>query len=177
MYYVNKYCSPIGDITLASNGKELTGLWFDEQKYFANNLPTKYKEKNLPIFEQTKKWLDIYFSGKSPDFMPPIAMEGISTFRKRVWEIMIDIPFGKTTTYGKIAKQIECETGKRVSAQAVGGAVGHNSISLIIPCHRVIGTNGKLTGYAGGLNKKVELLKLEGANISNLTMPKKDTAL
>ncbi len=172
MYYISKYHSPIGGITLASNGTELTGLWFDGQKYFADNLPAEYEEKDLPVFGQAKKWLDIYFSGKMPGFTPPLSMDGISPFRRRVWEIMMAIPFGQTSTYGKIAKQIETETGKKVSAQAVGGAVGHNSISLIIPCHRVIGTNGSLTGYAGGLDKKVKLLKMEGVNISGLTVPK-----
>lgn len=177
MFYTNKYNSPIGDITLASNGQELTGLWFDGQKYFADTLPDEYEEKDLPIFEQTKKWLDIYFSGKAPDFTPPLNLDGISPFRKRVWEIMLAIPFGQTSTYGKIAKQIAIETGKKVSGQAVGGAVGHNSISLIIPCHRVVGTNGSFTGYAGGIDKKIELLKLEGVDISKLTVPKKGTAL
>lgn len=177
MFYTSKYKSPIGGITLASNGKELTGLWFDGQKYFADTLPDEYEEKDLPIFEQTKKWLDTYFSGKAPDFTPPLDMGGISPFRKRVWEIMLAIPFGQTSTYGNIAKQIASETGKKVSGQAVGGAVGHNSISLIIPCHRVVGTNGSFTGYAGGIDKKIELLKLEGVDISKLTVPKKGTAL
>lgn len=172
MIYISKYHSPIGAITLASNGKELTGLWFDGQKYFADNLPEKYEEKDLPVFGQAKKWLDIYFSGEMPGFMPPLNMDGISPFRRRVWEIMMEIPFGQTSTYGKIAKQIEAETGKRASAQAVGGAVGHNSISLIVPCHRVVGTNGSLTGYAGGVDKKVKLLKMEGVDISKLTVTK-----
>lgn len=177
MFYISKYNSPIGGITLASNGTELTGLWFDGQKYFADTLPENYEEKDLPVFGQTKQWLDTYFSGKAPDFTPPLAFVGISPFRKRVWEIMIAIPFGHTSTYGNIAKQIGAETGKKVSAQAVGGAVGHNSISLIIPCHRVVGTNGSFTGYAGGISKKIELLKMEGVDISKLTVPKKGTAL
>lgn len=177
MFYTSKYNSSIGCITLASNGDELTGLWFDGQKYFADNLPEECEEKDLPIFALTRKWLDIYFSGKAPDFTPPLNMDGISPFRRRVWEIMLAIPFGHTSTYGKIAKQIADETSKKVSGQAVGGAVGHNSISLIIPCHRVVGTNGGLTGYAGGIDKKIELLKLEGVDISTLTIPKKGTAL
>ena len=110
-------------------------------------------------------------------FLSGIAMNGISPFRKRVWEIMLTIPYGQTLTYGKIAKQIEKETGKRASSQAVGGAVGHNSVGIIIPCHRVVGTNGSLTGYAGGLDKKIALLKLEGADISLFTVPSKGTAL
>lgn len=168
MFYINKYNSPIGVITLASNGKELTGLWFDGQKYFGNTLPKEYQEKPLLIFEQTKRWLDIYFSGKAPDFTPPICFDNGSSFRKRVWEILIDIPFGQTSTYGNIAKLIASKTGKFVSAQAVGGAIGHNPISLIIPCHRVVGANGSYTGYAGGVDKKIKLLKMEGVDISKL---------
>ncbi len=177
MFFISKYSSPLGGITLASNGKELTGLWFDGQKYFADNLPNEHEEKDLPIFAETKKWLDIYFSGKAPDFTPPVAMEGISPFRRRVWEIMLEIPFGKTLSYGEIANRIEKETGKRASAQAVGGAVGYNSVSLVIPCHRVVGANGSLTGYAGGTDKKIALLKMEGAYTSEPTLPKKGTAL
>ncbi len=177
MFYVSRYDSYLGEITLASNGKELTGLWFDGQKRFAGNLPEEYEEKELPIFVQTKKWLDIYFSGKAPDFTPPVAMDGISPFRKRVWEIMLDIPYGQTRTYGQIAKQIESETGKRVSAQAVGGAVGHNRVSIVIPCHRVIGSDGNLTGYSGGVVKKTALLIAEGADMTNMTIPKKGTAI
>lgn len=165
MFYKSTYDSPIGKITLASNGDKLTGLWLDGQKYYADTQPETCEEKDLPIFTETKKWLDIYFSGKNPDFLPPLSMEGISPFRKRVWEIMLEIPFGKTSTYGKIAAQIAAETGKKASAQAVGGAVGHNSISIIIPCHRVIGSDGSLTGYAGGLDKKIALLKNENTSI------------
>lgn len=167
MQYTSKYNSKLGEILLASDGKKLTGLWFVGQKYFADNLERENIEQDLPVFNQTKKWLDIYFSGEKPLFTPLLSLEGISSFRKRVWEIMLEIPFGKTSTYGAIAQQIECETGKRVSAQAVGGAVGHNSISIIIPCHRVIGTNAGLIGYAGGLDRKAELLKLEAINVSN----------
>lgn len=176
-YYIAKYLSPIGGITMASDGRALTGLWIDGQKYYADNLPGDYEEKDLPIFTQTKKWLDIYFTGSAPDFTPPLSMDGISPFRRRVWEIMLTIPFGRTTTYGSIAKQIEKESGRRVSAQAVGGAVGHNSISIVIPCHRVVGTGGNLTGYAGGIDKKIALLKNEGADISKFTMPKKGAAV
>lgn len=177
MFYVDRYESPLGGITLASNGAELTGLWFDGQKYFADNLSGQCEDKHLPVFDLTKKWLDIYFTGKAPDFTPPVAMVGISPFRKRVWEIMSDIPFGHTSTYGKIAQQISCETGRNVSAQAVGGAVGHNSVSLIIPCHRVVGTNGSLTGYAGGVDKKLKLLSMEGVDVTKFTIPEKGTAL
>ena len=177
MFYVGKYNSPIGEITFASNGSELTGLWLEGQKYYADNLLQNYEEKSLPIFDLTKKWLDVYFSGKEPDFVPPIAIVGVSPFRKRVWEILLTIPYGQTLTYGQIAKQIEQETGKRVSAQAVGGAVGHNSVSIVIPCHRVVGANGSLTGYAGGIDKKIALLKLEGVDVTKFTVPTKGTAL
>ena len=151
---------------MAGSGQALAGLWLDGQKYFADALLSGKEEKELPVFAQTKKWLDIYFTGKAPDFTPPLSMEGISPFRRRVWEIMLTIPFGQTMTYGNIAKLIEEETGKRVSAQAAGGAVGHNPISIIIPCHRVVGANGSLTGYAGGIEKKIRLLELEGADMS-----------
>ena len=162
---------------MASDGQSLTGLWFDGQKYFADNLPEEHIKRQLPVFMQAAEWLDVYFSGKAPNFTAPLSMEGISPFRKRVWEIMLEIPFGQVSTYGQIAKQIAAETGRNVSAQAVGGAVGHNSISLIIPCHRVVGTNGSITGYAGGIDKKLALLKMEGVDISKLFIPRKGTAL
>ncbi len=177
MQYTYHYNSPLGGITLASDGEALTGLWFDGQKYFGDRLLKNHEEKPLPVFSQTEKWLDVYFSGKAPDFTPPLNFEGVSPFRKRVWEIMLDIPFGQTSAYGRIAGQIARETGRKVSAQAVGGAVGHNSVSLIIPCHRVIGTNGSFTGYAGGIDKKIALLKLEGVDTDKLFAPKKGTAL
>lgn len=177
MYYISKYRSPVGDIMLACNERELVGLWLDGQKYFADTLPTDCEERETAVSEQTKKWLDVYFSGKAPDFTPPLCFAGISPFRRRVWEIMLEIPFGHTSTYGKIAKQIAVETGKKVSAQAVGGAVGHNAVSIIIPCHRVVGTGGSLTGYAGGIDKKIALLKIEGVDVSQFTLPKKGSAL
>lgn len=177
MTYTYHYTSPLGGIMLSSNGTELTGLWFDGQKYFGDTLPEKYTEKDLPIFKETKHWLDIYFSGKAPNFTPPLKME-TTPFRKAVWEIMLTIPYGKTMTYGDIARTIAEQKGLgKMSAQAVGGAVGHNSISLIIPCHRVVGTNGSLTGYAGGIKKKVQLLTMEKADMSGLFIPKKGTAL
>lgn len=177
MTYTYHYHSPLGGITLSSNGTELTGLWFDGQKYFGDTLSKDHEEKSLPIFEQVVRWLDIYFSGKAPDFTPPLLMK-TTPFRKAVWEIMLTIPFGQTMTYGEIADKIAKQKGlAKMSAQAVGGAVGHNSISLIIPCHRVVGTNGSLTGYAGGIEKKVQLLTLEKADMSALFVPKKGTAL
>ena len=171
------YQSPFGGITISSNGSKITGLWFDGQKYFGDTLPKNCEEKDLPVFEETKKWLDTYFSGKAPDFTPPLQMD-TTPFRKSVWEIMLTIPFGKTMTYGEIADRIAKQKGlAKMSAQAVGGAVGHNAISLIIPCHRVVGTSGSLTGYAGGIEKKVQLLTLEKTDMSAFFVPKKGTAL
>ena len=159
MNYTYHYSSPLGGITLVSGGKYLTGLCFDKKKYTTSN--NKRQEKLLPIFKQTVRWLNIYFSGKEPKFTPPLKMQ-TTPFRKQVWEIMLKIPYGKTITYGEIASKIAKKNGlKKMSAQAVGGAVGHNTIPIIIPCHRVIGTNGSLTGYDAGLSKKIKLLKLE----------------
>ena len=177
MEYIHHYESPLGPVTMASDGEALIGLWFDGQKYFADCLGMEQEEKMLPIFEQADQWLNIYFSGKKPDFIPPLSMK-TTEFRKAVWEIMLSIPYGKTMNYGEIADRIAKQKGlQKMSAQAVGGAVGHNSISLIIPCHRVVGANGSLTGYAGGIEKKVKLLELEGADMSDLFVPKKGTAL
>lgn len=172
MDYIYHYTSPLGGITLASDGKSLTGLWFDGQKHFADTLSAENSEAELPIFGQTIRWLDIYFSGKNPDFTPPLKMR-TTPFGKAVWEIMLTIPYGETITYGEIADKIAKQKGiERMSAQAVGGAVGRNSISLIIPCHRVVGTNGSLTGYAGGIDKKIKLLTLEKADLSRLFFSK-----
>lgn len=158
MDYTAHYMSPIGGITLASDGKALVGLWFDGQKYFADVLDPVHEERqDLEIFAETRRWLDMYFSGENPDFLPNIALRG-SEFRKAVWRKLLEIPYGQTTTYGALARSMHCK-----SAQAVGGAVGHNPLSLIVPCHRVVGTGGKLTGYAGGIDKKEWLLHMEGA--------------
>ena len=167
MEYLHHCDSPLGGITETSDGDHLTGLWFDCQKHFAGTLAsvqgTAYEEKALPVFEQTDAWLDIYFSGREPGFRPPLRAKA-TEFRRAVWEILLTIPYGKTMTYGEIADMIAVERRiARMSAQAVGGAVGHNPISLIIPCHRVVGTNGSLTGYAGGIDKKAALLEMEGA--------------
>ena len=168
---IHHYDSPLGGITLASDGVSLTGLWFDGQKYFGSTLSGDCQEKELPVFERTEKWLDIYFSGKAPDFTPPISLNG-TDFRKAVWEILLTIPFGHTMTYGEIAERAASQRGlSHMSAQAVGGAVGHNPVSLIIPCHRVVGSDGSLTGYAGGIDKKLWLLKMEGVDMSGLFVP------
>lgn len=161
MGYIYYYNSPLGRMTMSSDGEALTGLWFDFQKYFGSTLSENEEEKSLPVFDETMRWLDIYFQGKEPGFTPLMRPEG-TEFRRAVWEILLTIPYGKTMTYGEISKMIAKQKGiARMSAQAVGGAVGHNPISVIIPCHRVVGTNGNLTGYAGGIDKKIQLLKLE----------------
>ena len=177
MQYTHSYDSPLGRILLASDGAALTGLWFEGQKYYAAVLDKQHGEKSLPVFEQTKNWLDIYFSGREPDFTPPLAPVG-SEFRREVWELLCSIPYGKTVTYAELAAIIAERRGlSHMSAQAVGGAVGHNPISIIIPCHRVVGSGGSLTGYAGGIDRKVRLLSLEGADMSGLFVPETGTAL
>ena len=161
MDFIHHYQSPLGDLTLASDGNALTGIWFDRALYRGDFLSANSTEQRLPIFEQTDKWLDIYFSGKEPPFTPPLSIH-TTDFRKAVWEILLTIPYGKTMTYGEIAKQIAMQKGlNRMSAQAVGGAVGHNAFVLIIPCHRVIGADGSLTGYGPGLDIKAKLLEME----------------
>ena len=161
MDFTHRFNSPLGGITMASDGEALTGLWFDGQKYFAASLEKEHEERMLPVFELADKWLDLYFSGSEPGFLPPLLMR-TTEFRKTVWEILLTIPYGKTMTYGEIADRIVAGRGlSRMSAQAVGGAVAHNAISLMIPCHRVVGMDGSLTGYAGGLEKKIRLLELE----------------
>lgn len=163
MQYTSHYISPYGEIFLVADKIGLTGLWFKGQKYFALGLDKEHEEKEIYIFKKVKQWLDEYFSGKEPDFSVPLHFTG-TDFQNRVWKILCTIPFGQTMTYLEIAKQIASEKGlPRMSAQAVGGAVAHNKISIIVPCHRVIGTNGSLTGYAGGIDKKIKLLQLEKA--------------
>ena len=177
MTSIQHYRSPLGGILLAADEIGLTGLWFDGEKYFADNLPARHTVEETPILAETKRWLDIYFTGREPGFLPPLHPIG-SAFRRSVWEILLRIPYGQTTTYGEIARQLAAERGLiRMSAQAVGGAVGHNEISILIPCHRVVGMSGSLTGYAGGISKKVKLLELERVDMSALFVPTKGTAL
>ena len=165
MNYIHHYASPLGSITLASDGKALTGLWFDGQKHFPNNLTADSTEAELPVFAQTVNWLDTYFSGKAPDFTPTLSLH-TTPFRRAVCEVLLTIPYGQTMTYGEIAGILAEQRGiPRMSAQAVGSAVGHNPIAIIIPCHRVIGADGSLTGYAGGLDRKTRLLRLERTGI------------
>ena len=173
MVYTCHYESPLGDILLAADEIGLTGLWFDGEKYYADNLPAEHTARETPILAEVKRWLSVYFSGREPDFLPPLHPQG-SAFRQAVWEILLQIPYGQTTTYGEISAKLAQKQGlARMSAQAVGGAVGHNEISIIIPCHRVVGTNGSLTGYAGGIDKKIRLLELEHTDTSRFFVPKK----
>ncbi len=177
MEYTTHYDSPLGKLTLAGDGENLTGLWFDGQKYAPYPSPESPAPQELPVFIRTRQWLDIYFSGKAPGFTPPLSVNG-SDFRQAVWKILLTIPFGRTMTYGEIAKEIAARKGiKKMSAQAVGGAVGHNPVSIIVPCHRVIGANKNLTGYAGGIERKVRLLTIEHVDMSGLSIPKTGTAL
>lgn len=159
MEFVSEYLSPMGNMIMASDGTALTGLWFEGQKYFPENLPTQRQE--LPVFADVRKWLDIYFDRREPGFTPLLKLNG-TAFQTEVWDILLSIPYGKTMTYGEIAAEIAKKRGiLRMSSQAVGGAVGRNRISVIVPCHRVIGSDGSLTGYAGGIGIKAELLRIE----------------
>lgn len=179
MYYSTTYASPVGLLMLASDGDNLVGLWVEGQKYHGDTILEAMTEKDdMPVFNAVKKWLDSYFAGEKPDVsklsLAPIGSE----FRQGVWSILREIPYGEVITYGDIAKKMALKMNKEsMSSQAVGGAVGHNPISIIIPCHRVVGSNGSLTGYAGGVGTKKKLLELEGVDMSNLFMPKKGTAL
>ena len=155
---MNRYDSPLGTLLLVSDGTALCGLYFEDQKHFPDL--SGLKTQSLPVFEETSAWLDLYFQGRVPDFTPPLSLHG-SAFRLAVWNNLLTIPYGKVTTYGEIAMELAETSGCRQSAQAVGGAVGHNPVSLIILCHRVIGRNGNLTGYAAGLFRKEALLSLE----------------
>lgn len=179
MIYTSTYKSPIGNLLIASKDNKLVGLWMEDQKYYLSNFKEEIVEtENLEILVKTKKWLDRYFNGEKPKIneleISPIGSE----FRKTVWEILKNIPYGEVITYNDIAKELAKQKGiKKMSAQAVGGAVGHNPISIIIPCHRVVGTNGSLTGYAGGIKKKIYLLEHEKVNMDKLFVPTKGTAL
>lgn len=170
-FYKTNYTSPFGNIVIASDGENLSGLWLEGQKYFAYTVNGNLIENNdLEIFKQTKTWLNKYFQGSKPKISELSLKPNGSQFRQRIWQLLCEIPYGSVTTYGEIANTIAKEKGiEKMSAQAVGGAVGHNPISIIIPCHRVIGSNGNLTGYAGGIETKIKLLNLEGVNTSNFT--------
>lgn len=177
MTSIYHYSSPLGDITLSADEDRLTGLWFDHQKYFAAGLSPDCEEKELPVFDLTRSWLDCYFKGQEPDFSVPLGLTG-SPFRRQVWNLLLQIPYGKTITYGQLAVQLAALRGlETMSAQAVGSAVAHNPISILVPCHRVVGSQGSLTGYAGGLDKKMALLRLEKVDLRPFFVPAKGTAL
>lgn len=176
MQYTSTYPSPAGKILLACDETGLTGLWFKGGKYCALGLDREHEARETPVLAEAKRWLDVYFSGREPDPMPPIHLIG-SPFQLSVWKHLRQIPYGETITYGELAKRLAAERGlPRMSAQAVGGAVGHNPISIIVPCHRVVGSNGSLTGYAGGVDKKLRLLQLEGADMTGLFVPARGAA-
>ena len=179
MIYKYMYQTPenFSNIIMNSEGECLTGLWFEGSRDSSKH-EINCEEKNLEIFKETSKWLDIYFSGKNPDFTPKYKINDLTPFRQEVIDIMNSIEYGNVVTYKDIAKVIaEKRKLKRMSSQAVGGAVGWNPICIIVPCHRVVGTNGSLTGYGGGIKNKVELLKLEGNDMSKYFIPPKGTAL
>ena len=156
--------TPLGAVTAASDGEALVGLWFDGQRHFAASLSPEHAEADLPLFGEVRRWLTLYFQGREPGFSPPLAPRG-TAFQRSVWEILRSIPYGETVTYGAVAAALSRETGRNVSPRAVGGAVGRNPVSLLIPCHRVVGAGGALTGYAGGLDRKRALLSLEQSSI------------
>ncbi|MDY0391136.1 methylated-DNA--[protein]-cysteine S-methyltransferase [Desulfobulbus oligotrophicus] len=179
MLYSTEHKTSLGTVTLVSDGDSLVGLWADGQKYFAATVQNKVlTPSDLPVFTLVKQWLDRYFAGEKPAISElPLSPRG-SAFRTAVWDMLCAIPYGQVTTYGAIARAMAAKLHKeRMSSQAVGGAVGHNPISIIIPCHRVVGSNGSLTGYAGGIDKKIQLLELEGVDTSQFFIPKKGTAL
>ncbi|MDR1409910.1 MAG: methylated-DNA--[protein]-cysteine S-methyltransferase [Oscillospiraceae bacterium] len=196
MIYLDTYDSPIGQLSLASDGIYLCGLWMENQKYYQDkleirlNIKTKSAIAKLTerlyapearchpaFFEDARKWLDIYFSGGEPSSAPPLRLRGTG-FQEEVWAILQNIPYGQLTTYGAIAKQIANSRGaETASARAVGVAVGRNPVSVIVPCHRVVGSNNSLTGYAGGIRRKIYLLELEGIDVNKLSVPAKGTAL
>ena len=175
MYYSTFYTSPVGTLMLTSTQNSITGLWLQGQKYFASTLTSETVLKNdVPILQEAVKWLDAYFAGKKPSISALSLAPSGSVFRQEVWRMLCQIPYGTCITYGQLAKKMAVHMQRQtMSAQAIGGAVAHNPISIIIPCHRVVGTNGSLTGYAGGIEKKCWLLQWEGADLSNLALPKK----
>lgn len=162
MEYIRYTQTPLGGVLLASDGEALTGLWFERQKHFARTLTAPHAERALPVFAQTENWLAVYFEGRDLGFLPKLKPRG-TAFQKRVWDVLLTIPYGRTVSYGEIAKKLGEQGPSCPAARAVGGAVGRNPISLLIPCHRVLGADGSLTGYAGGADRKAFLLALEGS--------------
>lgn len=178
-YYATEYDSPVGKLTLASNGQAICGLWIEGQKYHGATIPSALEPNDgAPAFDKMRAWLDAYFAGERPAITTvPLAPIG-SEFQQLVWRLLTEIPYGEVTTYGALAQQVARERGgRKTAAMAVGGAVGHNPISLIIPCHRVVGSDGSLTGYASGLERKRWLLEHEGVAMEGLYTPKRGTAL
>ena len=179
MAFFMEYETPIiGTLTVASDGDNLVGCWFGNDRYFGIGVDGPGERRDdLAVFAQARNWLDRYFAGTAPDPRElPLAARA-TAFQARVREAMLDIPYGQTTTYGAIAKRIEAETGRQQSARAVGGAVGHNPLCLIVPCHRVVGAGGNLTGFGGGIDTKVKLLEHERAMKDTFKRPKTGTAL
>ncbi len=176
MTYLTAIPSPVGMLHLASDGESIVGLWIEGQKYFAATLGSDTESKpELPVFRQAEDWLRRYFAGEHPGELPPLSPKG-SPFRQAVWKQLLKIPYGETTTYGQLAQALQAQ-GISAAAQAVGGAVGHNPISILIPCHRVVGADGSLTGYAGGISIKQRLLVLEGVDMRPFYVPVRGTAL
>lgn len=175
MVYISKFKVPLGEVLLASDGTNLVGLWLEGQQRFAAGLSgAQVRKDDLPIFQRTRAWLEEYFAGKNPALEGLVLAPAGGEFRQAVWKLLLEIRYGETTTYSELAKKIAKLYGRKtMSAQAVGNAVGSNPISIIIPCHRVVGVGGNLTGYAGGIDKKIQLLRLEGVAVDKLQMPKK----
>ena len=174
MYQTTTYASPVGELTLASDGTALTGLWLEGQKHFGGTSSEELApgQPDLPVFQAARAWLDRYFSGETPSPAERARAPEGTPFQRAVWEKLQAIPWGSVTTYGALARELD-----GASPRAVGGAVGRNPISIIIPCHRVVGTGGSLTGYAGGVKKKAWLLAHEGVDLSAFTLPTRGTAL
>ena len=178
-YLKAEYDSPVGRLTLASDGRAICGLWLEGQKYHGATIPADLEpDPCAPPFDELRAWLDAYFAGRRPSVSDvPLAPLG-SEFQRLVWRLLTEIPYGEVTTYGALAAQVARERGgRRTAPLAIGGAVGHNPVSIIIPCHRVVGADGSLTGYAGGLERKAWLLAHEGVDMSGLYAPKRGTAL
>lgn len=177
--YCTEYESElIGPLTIAGNGEAIVGCWFGNDRYFGYGVDGEMeRDDSLALLVQARSWFDRYFAGEAPDPRElPLAARATS-FQARVREAMLDIPYGQTGTYGDIAKRLEAETGRRQSARAVGGAVGHNPLCVLVPCHRVVGANGSLTGFGGGIEMKVKLLEHEGVDVSKFSIPTHGTAI
>lgn len=176
MNYTAIVDSPLGDLSLLSDGEALTGLAFPKWRHVPEGFREAERREDLPVFDETRRWLEIYFQGRDPGEAPPLRPDG-TPFQRQVWAELQTVPWGETITYGAIAQRLETVTGRRQSARAVGGAVGRNPIGILIPCHRCVGTGGSLTGFGGGLDAKIALLELEGADMRRFRRPTRGTAL